>query len=258
MNDSGKTAYLGKTLLKLEIRSSDGSLKKLFLINLSFLLPGIFIPWLLNMQKASPFEFGFVTFLLFSLLMIFTVINEIDNILLSKNESEIFRSLPLGPQILSGAKMFMLTRFTLLMALPLLVPSSVFYYLNSGSFKLSLVYIINGYIASYFLINITILLYASAVRNFRITRSSNMRLFIQLVMIVTLILGFQFISYGITGKGSISSFINWLIQNRIIDFIPSSWFAFALSTEKYVFNLPFLVKIITPYMIFFFSYLSLK
>lgn len=258
MSDSAKINYLGKILLRLETRSSDGSLRKLFLVNLSFLFPAILTSGLMYMQKVSAFEFSFINFLLFSLLMIFSIINELDNILLSENECEIYSTVPLSCKILSGAKMYMLTRLVLLMAIPLYIPSGVFYFLLSNSIGLSFVYVINGYVAGYFIINIVVLLYAVAVRNFKISRSSNFRLLLQLIMILLLILGYQFISYGISARGSVSLLIDWLNENRLTDFLPSFWFAFSLSTEKYVQNFAYFMKITLPYLIFFFSYLSLR
>ncbi len=166
---SGKVRTLGKLLLKLETRSRTGSNRKLLLLNITYLLPGIFLPLLLVKQNTDPtgFEYSFLTFLFFSLILTFTVITELDNLIVSRTEAEIFSAMPIDNGLLVNAKMFVITRYTFFLSLPLLLPGSFFYYTIMRSFPRTFVYFISGFMLLFFTVNILILLYSMALRNFK-------------------------------------------------------------------------------------------
>lgn len=262
MPDAGKVKSLGRLLLKLETRSRTGSGRKLIFLIISYLIPGIFLPWLLAKQNTDPtgFEYTFLTFLIYTLILSFTVITELDNLVISRSEAEIITSLPVGNDTLIGAKMYVIARYILFLALPLLVPGSVFYYTIMRSFPRALLYIVSGYMLSFFIINILVLLYSAALRLFKSRNIGSYTLMFQILLILMLIFGYQFISYGITGRtgSSISSYINMLETKGIIDYFPQSWFAFLNTRNNYIPDLGLIMKLLLPLVIFTASYYSLK
>jgi len=130
MIDVRKVRAMGNLLIKLETRSRSGSSRKLVLIYISYLLPGLFIPWLLIKQNSDPtgFEYAFLSYLLYSVTIIFTLINDLDNLVISKSEVEIFTVLPADDRLIVRAKMYMMMRYFTFLSIPLLIPGSLFYY----------------------------------------------------------------------------------------------------------------------------------
>ena len=260
--DARKVRTLGKLLLKLETRSKTGSSRKLLLLNIAYLLPGIFLPLLLLKQNTDPtgFEYSFLTYMFYSLILSFTVISELDNIIISKTEAEIISFLPVANNLLTGAKMYMLLRYTLFLTLPLLVPGGLIYYSFMRSFPRTLMYMASGFMLLLFVVNIITLLYSIALRIFKSKKLSAYTLFFQVIMILALLMAYQLISFGITGKpgSSIASYISVLTGKGIIDFLPQAWFAFLSTRNTYILDIALILKLFLPFVICIASYFSLK
>jgi hypothetical protein len=260
--DVRKIRTLGNLLLKLETRSKNGSNRKLLLLNISYLLPGIFLPMLLFKQNTdhTGFEFSFITFLFYSLILSFTIISELDNIIISKSETELLSSLPIDDNLLVRAKMFMLTRYILFLSLPLLIPGSVFYYFLIKSVPRAIMYIAAGAMLFYFIVYLVILFYSMALRVFRSKNLSTYTLIFQLLMVVLMIAGYQLVSFGVSGKpgSTTSSYIHFLKAKGIIDFMPQAWFALLPAKHNFVPDFALIAKLTLPFLIVYLSYFSLK
>lgn len=262
MIDVRKIRTLGSLLLKLETRSKNGSNRKLLLLNISYLLPGIFLPWLLIKQNTdhTGFEFAFLTYLFFSLILAFTVISELDNIIISKSETELLTSMPIDDNLLVRAKLYMLTRYIIFLCLPLLLPGSVYYYILMKSFPRAVLYFASGLMLFFFIINLVVLLYSAALRIFKSGKLSTYTFFFQLVMVLLMIIGYQLISFGITGKpgGSAAGYIHSLQAKGVLDFLPQAWFALLPAKHNYLPDIALISKLILPLVICYMSYFTLK
>lgn len=259
---SGKVRTLGKLLLKLETRSRTGSNRKLLLLNITYLLPGIFLPLLLVKQNTDPtgFEYSFLTFLFFSLILTFTVITELDNLIVSRTEAEIFSAMPIDNGLLVNAKMFVITRYTFFLSLPLLLPGSFFYYTIMRSFPRTFVYFISGFMLLFFTVNILILLYSMALRNFKAKNLGTYSMMFQFLMIFIMIIAYQLVSFGVTGRegSNISTYISILSSKGLINVFPQSWFAFLAARNTYLFEIALIFKLFLPLVICSAAYYSLK
>ena len=111
MIDARKVRATGKLLFKMETRSRSGSKRKMIFLMISYLLPGLFLPFLLYKQNTDPtgFEFTFLTYLFYGLIVAFTISSELDNLLVTRNEAEIFAAMPLEDGLLVRAKLYMLS-----------------------------------------------------------------------------------------------------------------------------------------------------
>ena len=257
-----KIRHLGNLLLKLETRSKNGSGKKLLLINLSYLIPGLFLPWILVKQNTDPtgFQFSFLTFLFYSLILAFTIISELDNLIISRSEAEILSALPIDDKLIVRAKMYMLQRYITFLCLPLLLPGGIFYFSIMRSFPRTIMFIIAGFMMCFLTVNVIIMLYAMAIRTFKAGRIGSYTLYFQLFMILLMIAGYQLVSFGITGiaGSSISSYMSVLISKGVINYLPPGWFAFLAAREQYVVEWSLILKIVLPIAICFLSYISLN
>lgn len=262
MVDIRKVRILGSLLLKLETRSKTGSNKKLLLLNISYLIPGIFLPWLLLKQNSDPtgFEFTFITYLFYSLILAFTVITEMDNIIISKSETELLTAMPISDKLLARAKIYMLSRYTIFLTLPLLIPGSLYYYLLSNSFSRSFLYLVSGFMMCYLTVNIITFLYSTALRIFRSHNLSTYTLFFQLVMVLAMILGYQFISFGITGRpgSGATGYLNMLKAKGILDYFPQAWYALIPAKNNFEPGITLMLKLILPVFICYMSYYTLR
>jgi hypothetical protein len=262
LNYGAKVRMLGRLLLKLETRSKTGSNRKLLLLNLTTTIPGIAIPWLLIKQTTDPtgFEFSFITFLFYSLILMFTVVSELDNLVISKTEAEIFSAMPINDNLMVNAKMFMIWRYVTFLSLPMLLPGSIFYYSILRSYPRALVYILSGFMLFFFITNVLILLYSAALRIFRSGRLSTYTLAFQMIMILVMIMVSQLISYGITGRtgSGITAYINAFKTTGIIDLFPQAWYAFLTTRNNYILEWSLILKLLLPVVICTTSYISLK
>jgi hypothetical protein len=262
MIDVRKVRTLGKLLLKLETRSKNGSNRKLLLLNISYLLPGVFLPWLLLKQNTDPtgFEFAFLTFLFYSLILSFTIITELDNLIISKTEADLLTSMPIDDGLLVRAKMYMITRYLIFLCIPLLMPASIYYYAIINSIPRTFLYLASGFMLCFFTVNILILVYSAALRIFRSKKLSSYTLAFQLLMVFAMIIGYQFISFGITGKpgSSAAGYIHSLQAKGILDYFPQSWFALIAARNNYVPGLELILKLMLPLFICYMSYFTLK
>ena len=260
MIDVRKVRTLGRLLLKLETRSKSGSNRKLLLLNISYLIPGMLLPWILIKQNTDPsgFEFVFVTYLFFTLILAFTIITELDNLVISGSESEIFSSMPIEDRLFVSAKMFMLLRYLIFLCIPLLVPGSIYFYFMMKSFPRAFLYFVSGLMLSFFIVNILILLYSAALRIFKSKKLSTYTLAFQLLMILSLILGYQFIAFGMTGRTSINEYMNVLQKTGVINYLPQAWYALLPARNNYVPGFTLMFKVFLPILICYLSYFSLK
>lgn len=261
MVDVRKVKILGKLLLKLETRSRSGANRKLLLLNISYLLPGIFLPWLLVKQStdASGFEYVFFTYFFYSLILAFTFITELDNLIISKTEADLLSSMPIEDKLLIRAKMYMILRYLIFLSVPLLVPGGVFFYFIVKSFPRALLYVISGFMLLYFITNLMILVYSAALRYLKTRSLSFYTLVFQLAMVLIMILGYQLISFGVTGKGgsSAAGYFSFLQAKGVVDFFPQAWFALLPAKNNYVPGISLILKMILPVLICSFSYFSL-
>lgn len=257
-----KIRHLGNLLLKLETRSKNGSGKKLLLINLSYLIPGLFLPWILVKQNADPtgFQFSFLTFLFYSLILAFTIISELDNLVISRSEAEILSAMPIDDKLIVRAKMYMLQRYITFLCLPLLLPGSIFYYSLMRSVPRAIMFILAGFMMCFLTVNLLVMLYAMAIRTFKAKRIGSYTLYFQLFMILLMIVGYQLVSFGITGiaGSSVNSYMSILLSKGIVNYLPPGWFAFLAAREQYVLEWSLILKVILPIAITFLSYISLS
>jgi len=257
-----KVRTLGSLLLKLETRGKKGSGRKMLLINLSYFIPGVFIPWFLFKQNADPtgFQFSFVTFLCYSLIMAFTIITELDNLITSKTEAEILTALPVDTNTLLGAKMYMYNRYILMLSAPLILPGSIFFYAILRSFPRAVMYYLAALMLIFFTANILLLIYTAVLRIFKAASAGSYTLIFQTGLILLLILSYQFVSFGITGRpgSSVAGLVSFLETKGIINFLPPAWFAFLTARAQYVPQIGLIAKVILPLVITILSYYSFK
>ncbi|MFI5145181.1 MAG: hypothetical protein ACHQJ4_06245, partial [Ignavibacteria bacterium] len=262
MFTSAKTRTLGKFFLKLETRGKDGSGRRLPLVLFSYLLSGILLPFFLFSRNADPsgYDFAFLTFLFFSLLVAFSIISEFDNLLISKSEAEIISSLPLDDELIVNAKMYVLMRYLFITSLPLLLPASIFFYFITGSVPRALLYFVSGETMLIFLVFILMLLYSIAVKMLKSSRLSMITTIFQVVMIFLLILTYQFASYSFTGKQSFSTntFAGIFNVDVLKNYLPPGWYGFIPARHKFIPDVNFIAKTILPFLIALFSYYSLR
>ena len=262
MTGSGKIRTLGQLLLKLETRSRNGSNRKLLLLNISYLIPGIFLPLILFKQNTDPagFEFAFLTYVIFSLILSFTIISELDKLVVSRTEVDLFSSMPLDDKVMAGAKMYMLIRYVFFLSLPLLLPGSVFYFLLVRSYSRTFLYLVCGLMLCLFIINIAVLIYSFALKIFKSKNLSVYTINFQMIMVLILVVGFQFVSFGITGKSgsSISAYFSSLQAKGILDYFPQSWYAILPAKNNYILDSALILKFFLPLVVCYMSYLSLK
>ncbi len=262
MIDFRKVKTMGKLLLKLETRGRAGTGKKIVFLMITYLIPGCFLPLLLVKQNTDPtgFEYTFLTYLFYSLIISFTISSELDNLIVSKNESDIFSAMPVSGRLVARAKMYMLNRYIFILTIPLFAPGAVFYYTMMRSVPRSIMYIIAGYMMCFFTVNILLLVYSIALRILKTKRLSVYTLFFQLLLVLLLIIGYQLVSYGISGRpgsGSVN-YLHLLEKKNLTDFFPQSWYAFLSARIQYEFGIALLFKISLPLVIFYLSYLSLR
>ncbi|HEY3251319.1 MAG TPA: hypothetical protein VGK25_09400 [Ignavibacteria bacterium] len=260
--DMRKVRALGKMLLKLETRSRTGSNRKLMLIYIAYLVPGLFIPWILIKQNSDPtgFEFAFLSFVLYSITICFTVINELDNIIISKSEAEVFTSLPVDDRVIISAKMYMMLRYFVFLCIPLLLPGTIFYFFLIHSVTRAFLYLISGFMLILFLSNVISLIYAAAIKILTARRISSVSLIFQVILIFALIISYQLVSYGITGRPgrTIDNYFAFVQAKGILDFFPQAWYALLPSKNNYALDIALILKIFLPILICQLSYISLK
>ena len=121
-------------------------------------------------------------------------------------------------------------------------------------------YFIAGFMMSLFIVYIFILLYSFALRNLRVKRISPVTLIFQLILILSIIIGYQFISYGITKMpdSGVHNYITILQNRNIMQFLPQAWYALLPAKNNYLLNLALVSKIVLPIFICFMSGLSLR
>lgn len=262
MTDYKKLKILRKLFLRLELRNKRGSGAKIITLLISYLIPGIFIPFLIYKQNAdfSGFEFCFLTYLAYSIILSFTLISEFDNLLISKVESDVMNILPIDNNLLSRAKISVIFRYTLIVSLPLLLPGSFFYYLIMKSAAFVFLYFVNGVMLFLFIIYLLLLIYCLGLRYFGAKKIGTYSLIFQIFLIMFLIIGYQYITYTLTGwQGSnLSKYINQLYNENIIQLFPQQWFAFISSKQNLIVTHQIWLKILLPIIICYMSYLSFR
>jgi hypothetical protein len=262
MIDVRKVRAMGNLLIKLETRSRSGSSRKLVLIYISYLLPGLFIPWLLIKQNSDPtgFEYAFLSYLLYSVTIIFTLINDLDNLVISKSEVEIFTVLPADDRLIVRAKMYMMMRYFTFLSIPLLIPGSLFYYFITFSFMRVFIYAVSGLLLILFLGFFITLIYTAALKLAKPKKLSSISLAFQLILIFVIIITYQLVSYGVSGRmgSGAGHYITLLAGKGLLNLFPQSWFALLPSKGNYAINLVLILKLILPLFLCQMAYLSLK
>jgi hypothetical protein len=112
----------------------------------------------------------------------------------------------------------------------------------------------------FFMINLLILLYTAALRIFRAKSIGSYTMIFQMAMILVLIMAYQFVSFGITGRpgSNVNGYIAALQSKGIINYFPQAWFAFLTTRSKYILEFGLIAKLILPLFITILSYYSLK
>ena len=246
----------------METRSRDGSIKKILVLFLSYSLPGWFLSALLFTQNVDPtgFEYTFLTYLFFSVILCFTILSGLDNLVVSKTETELLGTLPLNDNTAAGAKMYVILRYLLILTIPLMLPGSMFYYLIIRSIPRALLYYASGYIMCLFITNVILLVYSIILRNFRMKRLSTYTYLLQVFLIFFLVVGYQFISYSFTGRigGAPVSYFEIIQTNGLIQYFPQAWFGFIPLRQNFAVDFRLLIKAILPLFTAYFGYLSLR
>ena len=262
MIDVRKVKALGNLLLKLETRSRTGTNRKLLLIYISYLIPGMFIPWLLIKQNTDPtgFEYTFLSFLLYSITIVFTIINELDNLVISKSEAEVFTALPVDDKLIVNAKMYMMLRYFTFLSIPLIIPGSIFYYFIVQSFLRVFMYAVSGLMLILFLAFLITLLYTAALVLIKPKKLGTVSLVFQLILIFVLMITYQLVSYGLSGMQGvgIGHYINILESKGLLNLFPQSWYALLAAKGNFEINISLILKIILPVFLCQVTYLSLK
>lgn len=262
MIDVRKVKALGNLLLKLETRSRTGTNRKLLLIYISYLIPGIFIPWLLIKQNTDPtgFEYAFLSYLLYSITIIFTVINELDNLVISKSEAEVFTALPVNDKLIVSAKMYMMLRYFTFLSIPMIIPGSIFYYFVTESFMRVSMYAVSGLMLILFLAFFTTLIYTAALVLIKPKKLGTVSLIFQLILIFVLMITYQLVSYGLSGRQGvgIGHYISVLDSKGLLNLFPQSWYALLAAKGNFEINISLILKIILPIFLCQMTYLSLK
>jgi len=252
---------LGKLFLKLELRSKDGSARKTILVSLSYLVAGFFVSFLVYRQSfdASGLEFAFLSYLLFSILMIFVAVSELDNLVISPVEAEVLAVLPIQDKIVARAKLYVLIRYVFVAALPLLLPGAAFFQLRVSLLVLTILYIAAGFLLFVFLLSLLVLLYAIALCNIQASRVSSLTLVFQALLIFILILGYQYISFSAGPGTNFTSIYRLLESTNSLQFFPQAWFAVIPARHNYPqYSGSVILRYILPLAVSYFSYLSLK
>ncbi len=246
----------------METRSRDGSLKKILILFLSYSLPGWLLPVLLFKQNMDPagFEYTFLTYLFFSVILCFTILSELENLVVSRTETELLGVLPLDDSTVAGAKMYVIFRYLLILTVPFMLPGSLFYYFIIESIPRALLYYASGYIMCLFITCVILLFYSFMLRNFRLKKLSTYTYLLQVFMIFFLVVGYQFISYSFTGKynGTPVSYFEIIQTNGLIQYFPQAWFGFIPLKQNFAIDFRLLIKAVLPFFITYFGYLSLK
>lgn len=257
-----KAKTVGKLFLKLEFRGKDGSAKKIMLVLLSYFVLGFMVSFLVYQQSldSTGFEFTFLTYLLFSIAIIFAVITELDNLIISVPEIETLSILPIEYRVIVEAKLYSYGPFMLIHCAPLLLPGSYFFYLNVRSVPHTLLYVAGGLMLLVFLMCLLILIYSIALRNVRAERVNSFTLIFQALLVLILILGYQFVSFSFsTGSGGgVASVYSFLETSRTLQYFPQSWFAGIAAKGQYILNWKLVLKYILPLVIPYLAYISLR
>ncbi len=252
---------LGRFLLKLETRSANGSYSKLILLLCVQIIPGMFIPFLIYTQIAdtSGFQFAMLTFTFYALIILFNIVSQLDNLVLNQSEAELYTNIPIDNTLIAKAKIYFLNRYIFLLSLPLLLSGNIFYYQMTKSILRSVIYFGSGLMFFLFLSCITLFIYSVLLRNLK-RKISVYTLLFQIILILMMVLSYQFISYSLSGKSgsSLTEYIMFLQKSSLINFLPPAWFAFLCDRSNYQFGIGLIGKIILPVVVTFMSIFTLK
>jgi hypothetical protein len=260
MTQQAKT--LSKLFLKVELRSKDGSARKLFMLLIAYLLPGLVFPFLIYKQNTDPtgFQFTFLTFLFYSMIMAITSVMEMDNLVISKSERDMLAYFPLRDELIVTAKLYVIRRYAFIISLPLLIPGAFYYFVLLRSVTHAILYLVSGILLTFFVLSLLLLLYSFTFRLLKTERLNNFTLFFQLILILAMVFGYQYISYSLSNRShaTAGAFFGVLESGDILRFFPHSWFAFLAAKGKYIFNYKFTFKLILPFFITYMGWLGLK
>jgi len=262
VRDVNKIKSLGKLLLKLETRSKSGSGMKFIFIMFTYLIPGVFLPLLIVRQNTdfTGFDYTFLTYLLYTIVIMFTITTELDNLVVTRTEAEVFTAMPIDDELLTRGKMYMLQRYIYLLVVPLFFPGACFYFTIMKSVPRSIMYFIGGYALISFIIYFILFLYSASLKVFKAKRLGSYTLVFQLAMVMIMLISYQMLSFSITGRQNFSAmnYLNLLEKKGIIDIFPQAWYAFLSARSHYQLDWTLILKFILPFFVTIMSYFSLR
>jgi hypothetical protein len=262
MEEHAKYRSLVRLFLKLETRNRKGSRAKLLLMLISYLIPGIFLPYFIYKQNIDPtgFEFAFLTFLFFSMIFAFTMVSEFDNLVISKTELDILSVMPVDIVTVVKAKLTVIFRYVLIITIPLLLPSFLIYSRITGSFYYAWLYYLSGLMFFFFIVYILLFIYSALLKNLGQKRLGLYVLMFQMILILILIIGYQFVTYyfSVNIQNRAAGYFGLINKAGIIQWLPPAWFAFIPARLSIPPDYRLLLKILLPLVICYMSYLSYR
>ena len=185
---------------------------------------------------------------------------EMDNLVISKNETDMLGCFPLPDDLIVGGKLYVIRRYVFIISLPLLIPGAFYYFVLLHSAAHSIIYVVSGILLAFFVLSILLLSYSFTLRHLKTENLSTFTLFFQLILILVLIFGYQYISYSLSSRShaTAGAFFGVLEAKDILRFFPQSWFAFLTVKGNYVLNYKLILKIILPFFITYSGWLSFR
>ena len=207
--------------LKLDYRDKENSgKKKVFGILLAYLISNTFLS--MNYYKTfDEISFIILSFSTNAFLLSFIVLNDYSNLFFSKSHIDTLCSLPVSNSELFLSKFISAAIYIFFFSVAVLIPQVIFFNLYSNEFSLTILYLINNLLFSFFLIGLILLIYTAAI--YYLTEKANVILyFLQFTFLVFVMYSSSLASQAVThGKSSIMSY-------EIIRYLPQNLFASGL------------------------------
>jgi len=207
--------------LKLDYRDKENSgKKKVFGILLAYLISNTF----LSMNYYRTFDelsFVVLSFSTNAFLLSFIVLNDYSTLFFSKSHIDTISSLPVSSSELFLSKFISAAIYIFFFSVAVLIPQVVFFNLYSNEFSLTILYLINNLLFSFFLIGLILLMYTAAI--YYLTEKANVILyFLQFTFLGFVMYSSSLASQAVThGKSSIMSY-------ELVHYLPQNLFASGL------------------------------
>ena len=201
--------------LKLDYRDKENSgKKKVFGILLAYLISNTFLS--MNYYKTfDELSFVVLAFSTNAFLLSFIVLNDYSTLFFSKSHIDTISSLPVSSSELFLSKFISAAIYIFFFSVAVLIPQVIFFNLYSNEFSLTILYLINNLLFSFFLIGLILLIYTAAI--YYLTEKANVILyFLQFTFLGFVMYSSSLASQSVThGKSSIMSyeFVHYLPQN---------------------------------------------